>query len=51
VDGNGMVTRDSVAEELEMGDAGNDAEAVCGRGQRVRTKRTLFGGNHMWEDA
>jgi len=51
VDGNGMVTRDSVAEELEMGDAGNDAEAVCGHGQCVRTKRTLFGGNHMWEDA
>jgi len=38
VDGNGIVTRDSVAEELEMGDAGNDVEAVCGRGQHVRTK-------------
>ena len=30
VDGNGMVMRDSVAEELEMRDAGNNAEAVCG---------------------
>ena len=51
VDGNGMVMRDSVAEELEMGDAGNDAEAVCVRGQHVRTKQTLFSGKHMWEDA
>ena len=51
VDGNGMVMRDSVAEELEMGDASNNAEAVCGCGQHVRTKRTLFGSNHMWEDA
>ena len=56
VDAEGCIVRDNLAEHLQEEDGDVDTAASTeraaifeGRGVRVKKKRILFGGDHMWE--